>query len=62
MIFFYDIPLFIKTIDQRPPKSLRCRQDQHECGETCIFGNQICDGNYDCPDRSDETMCQGDEI
>lgn len=37
-----------------------CRPDQFTCkfdSNTCIAGNLVCDGIFDCPDRSDESFC-----
>lgn len=50
------MPLFFRECAES-----RCKKTEFHCADwrTCINFSLRCDGNYDCPDRSDEALCPG---
>lgn len=39
-------------------KNTTCRPDQFQCADrACIAGHLICNGEFDCADKSDEVNC-----
>ena len=48
--------LNISTIVQA---NCQCASDEQKCehGGGCVMRSRVCDGRFDCPDRSDELNC-----
>lgn len=50
---------FIDLVEQQPfPTKAACAFNEATCSNgECIAKSRVCDGQYDCEDRSDELRC-----